>query len=179
MFYSSYDNKAWQKVPGGAVLDVSSFGQYDGGCIFACPNLIELPDGNWVLPYAGYQYPHKYPRGAWKFNTSLAIWPKGRLVALEAPEQGEFWTVGFLPPGKTIKINAVTKRAGTIRVEVCDFNAKAIPGRTIADATPIVGDQFHTTLAWGAQTEIGVEKGNPVILHFVMEQAKIYGLDFE
>jgi hypothetical protein len=178
-FYSSYDNKVWQKVPGGNVLDTANFGQYDGGCVFACPNLVELPNGDWALPYAGYQYPHKYPRGAWAFNTSLAIWPKGRLVALEAPGEGEFWTVGFIPPGKTIKINAVTERAGSVRVEVCDFNGQPVAGHTLAEAKPIVGDQFRTPLTWGDATDTGVEQGKPIILHFVMDHAKIYGLDFE
>jgi hypothetical protein len=179
MFYSSYDNKAWQKVPGGPVLDVSNFGQYDGGCIFGCPNLVELPDGDWVLPYCGYQYPHKYPRGAWQFNTSYAVWPKGRLVALEAPEQGEFWTVGFMPPGRSIRINAVTKRAGGIRVEVCDFNGQPIPGRTLADANPIIGDQYRAPITWKDNGDIGAADGKPIILHVVMERAKIYGLDFD
>jgi hypothetical protein len=179
MLFSSYDNRCWDKASVQPVFETSVFGNYDGGCVVAVPNLLELPNGDWALPYTGCNVPHKYPRGSWTLSTSLAIWPKGRLMALEAPEQGEFWTVGFLPPGRTIAINAVTKRAGGIRVEVCDFNAKPIAGRTIADATPIIGDQFHSTVSWGGQTDLGVEEGKPVILHFVMDHAKLFGLDFQ
>jgi len=179
MFYSSYDRKVWHKASDKPVLDTANFGQFDGGCILAYPNLTELPNGDWVLPYTGFKYPHKYPRGAWAYDAGLAMWPKGRLAAIEAPEQGEFWTIGLMPPGRTIRINAVTKRAGAIRVEVCDFDAKPIPGHTLADAKPIIGDQFRTPLQWGDSNDIGVPDGKPIILHFVMDHAKIYGMDFE
>ena len=78
-----------------------------------------------------------------------------------------------------IKINAITARAGRIRVEVCDFKAQPVPGHTIADAKAIIGDQYQTKLQWGDSSDIGVPDGKPVILHFVMDRAKIYGLDFE
>jgi hypothetical protein len=178
VFYSSYDGKVWHRAVGGPVLPTAKFGRFDGGCVLAYPNLSELPNGDWVLPYTGFAYPHKYPRGAWSFDPGLAVWPKGRLAAIEAPEQGEFWTVGIIPPGRTIRINAVTSRAGSIRAEICDFNGKPIAGRTLNDAKPIIGDQFRTPLTWG-ESEIGVGQGQPIILHFVMDHAKLYGLDFD
>ena len=66
-----------------------------------------------------------------------------------------------------------------MRVEVCGFDGKPMSGRTLADATPVVGDQFRTKLAWGEKSDIGVSGNEPVILHFVMDHAKIYSLDFE
>ena len=70
-------------------------------------------------------------------------------------------------------------RAGDIRVEVCDFFGKPVPGRNLADAQPMIGDQYRTALRWGDSTDIGLPEGKPLILHFVMNRAKIYGLDFE
>ena len=90
---SSHDGKLWHYVPGPAVLTTGPFGAWDGGCVFAHPNLLELSDGSFVLPYTGYNFPHKYPRGQFKFAPGYAVWPKGRLVALEALERGEFATV--------------------------------------------------------------------------------------
>ena len=52
-------------------------------------------------------------------------------------------------------------------------------GRTLADAKPVIGDQFRSVLTWGDRSDIGAAEGKPVILHFVMDRAKIYGLDFE
>ncbi len=68
---------------------------------------------------------------------------KGRLIALEAEDIGEFMTVAFIPPGKKMKINAVTKRAGKILVEVVsDSEDKVLAGRSFEDCDPIIGDKF-------------------------------------
>ena len=104
---SSHDGRVWHRVPGPAVLDTSPFGQWDGGCIFAHPNLVELPDGSFALPYSGYRFPHKYSRGQWQFLPGYAVWPKGRIVALEAAERGEFTMIAM--PGR-IAIKRIVRR---------------------------------------------------------------------
>jgi hypothetical protein len=148
--------------------------------VFASPNLVELPDGDWALPYTGYVYPHKYPRGAWGYDAGLAVWPKGRMVALEAKDHGEFTTVAVLAPGTKLRINAVTERAGQILVEVAGLDGKPIEGRTFADAVPIIGDQHRTVVTWkGGADTIGIDAGKPVVFRFRMDKAKLYGLDFE
>ena len=113
---SSHDGKLWHYVPGPAVLTTGPFGAWDGGCVFAHPNLLELSDGSFVLPYTGYNFPHKYPRGQFKFAPGYAVWPKGRLVALEALERGEFATVSILSPGRRLRLNVRTRRGGSVLV---------------------------------------------------------------
>lgn len=176
--FSSGDNKVWNRVPGSPVLKTATPGEWDGGCIFAAPHLVELPSGDWALPYTGYLYPHKYPRGAWRYSPGLAVWPKGRLIAVEAEEEGEFTTVAILPPGRKLTINAVTKRAGVILVEVGDFEGNPLPGRTFGDADEIVGDQYHTPVTWKGQDELGHPSSGAIVLRFRMKMAKIYSLDF-
>ena len=175
---TSHDGKLWSRAPGSPVMKTADFGQWDGGSIFNAPGLVELPDGTWAMPYTGYIYPHKYPRGAWKYAVGLATWPKGRLMALVADSKGEFATAAMVVPGKTLHINAVTARAGSILVEAVDMNGTAIPGRTFADAVPIVGDQFWTQVKWKTQDDLG-EPGKPVEFRFRMDQARIYGLEFK
>ncbi|MBI4581678.1 MAG: hypothetical protein HY718_18425 [Planctomycetes bacterium] len=176
---ASPDGRAWDFVPGGAVFNTPAFGEWDGGCVFARPNLVELPDGSFVLPYTGYLVPHKYPRGQIRFGTGYLVWPKGRLVALEAAELGEFATIAFMPPGRRLLVNAVTTRAGSLRIEVADINGAPLPGRSFAEADPIFGDQYRTPAAWKGQADLGFEDGTPVILRFHLDRAKIFGLDFE
>lgn len=176
---SSHDGKVWNYIPGGPVLETAPFGQWDGGCVFASPNLTELPNGDFALPYTGYLFPHKYPRGAWKFQPGFAVWPKGRIVALEAAERGEFATTGFIPPGRKLRINAVTQRAGTILVEVADLNGTPIPTRSFEEAIPIVGDQFRTPVTWKGQDNLGHSEGSPIVLRFRMDKARLFGLEFE
>ena len=178
-FAASHDGKDWHFVPGSPVLDTAAFGRWDGGYLFSHPNLIELPDRSFALPYTGYVYPHKYPRGAWQFLPGYGTWPDGRLVALEAPEEGRFMTVGFFPPTRHLTLNVRTKRAGSVRVEVADCaRGNALPGRSFAEMTPIVGDHGSVPVAWGGNRDLGAREGDAIMLRFRMDKAELYGLDF-
>jgi hypothetical protein len=174
MMLSSSDGRVWQRVPGPAVLDTAPFGQWDGGCIFAQPNLVELQDGSFALPYTGYKFPHKYSRGQWQFLPGYAVWPKGRIVALETPERGEFAMIALMPPGKKLLINAVTKRSGEIRVQV-----DGVKGRSLDECDPIIGDQYRKAVTWKDNDELVPESNKPIRLRFRMEKAQLFGLEFE
>jgi len=179
LLYSSYNGKTWHRLPGPPVLSSQPFGEPDGGSFFAVPNLVERPDGDWILPYNGYNVPHKYPRGGYRSEAGLLVWPKGRLVGIEALEKGDFATVAFLLPGKKLKINALTQRSGHIKVELVEFDGKPIEGYSFAESDPIIGDQYWTELTWNGRAEFPVEPGTPIWLRFKLSQAKIYGLEFE
>ena len=165
-------NRYW--VPGGDLLETAEYGQWNGGCIWALPNLIEFPNGDWALPYAAHNVPHKYPRGQRVGGLSYAVWPKGRMVALEAPDLGQFTMIPIMAPGRTLKINAITKRTGGIWIEVV-----GVKGRLFEDCTRIFGDHHWTTVDWKGQTDLAFTEGNPVTLRFRLDQAEIYGLQFE
>ncbi len=173
---SSHDGRVWQFVPGSSALDTAPFGEWDGGCVFAQPDLVELPNGDFALPYTGYDVPHKYPRGQFHYAPGLAVWPKGRIVALEAGQKGEFATVGIIPPRPRLLVNAVTRRAGSLLIEAADMGGKPLPGRAFADAVPIVGDRFRHAVTWKNGDTLPTDAG--VILRFRMDQVKLYGLDF-
>jgi len=175
---SSHDGKVWHFLAGAPVFTTGSFGAFDGGCVFAHPNLLEMPDGRFVLPYTGYNVPHKYPRRLWKFAPGYAVWPKGRLVALQAKERGEFATVGMIPPGRKVRLNATTRRGGSILVEVAGIKGEPLSGRSFADARPISGDHHWTTLNWGGTEDLGHQDNTGVVLRFRLDQAEIYGLEF-
>lgn len=171
---SSHDGKVWHWVPGGDLLHTQSPGQWNGGCIWVNPELIELPNGDWALPYTGHNVPHKYPRGQRTAGSGYAVWPKGRLIAIEAAAHGEFTMIPIIAPGRILKINALTLPTGWIKVEVA-----GIRGHTLADCTPVVGDQAWAPVAWTGGRDLGVEPGRPVTLRFQLNQAKVFGLEFE
>jgi hypothetical protein len=133
---SSHNAHVWNWLTDGPLMTTGEFGRFDGGCTFWHPNLLELPCGDFVLPYTGYQFPHKYPRGAWSYAPGYAVWPKGRFIAVEAAEEGEFTTVGFLPPGRVLRINAVTKRAGQVLVAVTRRNGQPLPAARLRMPCP-------------------------------------------
>ncbi len=175
---ASHDGRLWDFVPGGPVFDTAAFGQWDGGCVFASPNLVELADGSFVLPYTGYNFPHKYPRGQLRFLPGHMVWPKGRLVGLEASERGEFATVAIIPPGRKLLVNAVVKRSGSLLVEVAGLGGNPLPGRSFAEADPVIGDQHRKPLTWKGQDTLSPKQGAPIMLRFRMDKATLFGLDF-
>ena len=171
---SSHDGKIWDWVPNGELLDTAAFGNWNGGCVWATPNLIELPNGDWALPYLAHTLPHKYPRGKNKGSTSYAVWPKGRMCAVVADDAGEFTMQPLIAAGTKLRVNAVTLRTGSIRFEVVGTD-----GRNIDACAPIVGDQHWTAVSWNGKSDLGIEKGKPVTLRVTLKQAKLFGLEFE
>ena len=171
---SSHDGENWYWVPGGDLLETAEYGQWNGGCIWAEPNLIELPNGDWALPYSAHNVPHKYPRGQRKGGLGYAIWPKGRMVALVADTRGQFTLMPLVAPGRVLKINADTKRTGGVLVEVAGD-----PERTFAKCRRLFGDLDWATVTWGEKADLGKKVGEPVTLRFRLERADLYGVEFE
>jgi hypothetical protein len=177
--WSSADGILWGKVPGPRLFETSAFGEPDGGAIFGFPALIERTDGSFALAYEGHNLPHKYPRALRKITGGFVVWPKGRIVAVEAKEIGEFTTVGVMPPGRKLRINALTKRAGGIRVEIATLLDEPLPGRTFDDCDVVQGDQFWKPVTWNGTGDLGFKDGQPIIIRFKMERAKLFGIQFE
>jgi len=192
---SSADGENWHWVPGGEqMIETGPFGSWYGGCIFAFPPLMELGNGDFALRFSAVDVPHKYPRGITRHETGIAIWPQGRIMAIVAPEKGEFATVAIVPTGTKLYINARTMRSGSICVAVKtglrrsgftmahDWEAvmgSIIPGREFENAIPIIGDHTRALVRWKDAGDLGIKPGEPVVLLFRMEQAELFALEFE
>jgi len=179
---SSFDGKNWHNVPGAEKLvETGPYGRWDGGCVWAHPPLLELPDGSFAIEIRGDNFPHKYPRGMREIKLGRAFWPHGRIVAVEAVEKGQFATAAIIPKGDRLYINARTKRTGNIRVAaqygMCPSSFRQ--GYTFEDSIPILGDQPRALVRWKDADDLGIEPGEPVILLFKLEQAEIFSLEFE
>jgi hypothetical protein len=171
---SSHDGKVWHWAAGGSILETGEFGKWNGGCIWARPNLIELADKSWALPYLAHKLPHKYPRGQQAVGVGYAVWPKGRMLSVDADEMGEFYLMQLMPPGRRLKINATTRRTGRIWLEVT-----GVDGRRLEQCDPVFGDQFWNRVTWQGQTDLGHREGSAITLRIKMKQAKLFGLEFE
>lgn len=169
---SSLDGAVWHWVPGGDVLECGPYGTWDAGCLFGGFGLTELPDGRVVLPYGGYRVPHKYPRYGRMGQVGFAAWKRERLAALEADEEGEFFTQKLVLSGDRLVLNFETKPAGFIKVEVADT-----AGHTLDDCDPLIGDQLKATVTWRGQSSIGTQPGRAVVLRFRLRAAKLFSFE--
>ncbi len=175
---TSHDGLLWQYASQEPVLETGTFGQWNGGCIYTHPNLTELPNGDWVMPYTGFNVPHKYPRSKAERQTGYARWPQGRLISLKAEQSGQFETIPVLPPGKRLYINAKTRRAGYIRVAAYRGTGEVIPGREMENAALLFGDLHWTPVCWKEQNDLGLAPEEDVVLRFELKEAEIFGLEF-
>jgi hypothetical protein len=169
---TSADGRLWQTPDGSPVWKVMPRA-WDSGYTFAQPNLVELPDGTFVLPYLTSNLPHKYPRGGALVSTNgYAAWPKGRIIGVESRVVGWFTIRGIaLGPRRELLINAVTKPQGTILIE-----AVGVPGCSMEEAVPIEGDQYRSIVRWKGTSRLNTTK-EPVVLRFRLNRAAIYGVE--
>ena len=78
------------------------------------------------------------------------------MIAVEAQDHGEFTMIPVIAPGKRLKINAVTFRAGWVKVEVA-----GVKGRAMADCVPIVGDHHWSEVKWNGKIARESPRGSP------------------
>ena len=185
--FSSADGWVWSQVPGGPVVRCGPPGAPDGGHIVCSPNLVELPGERWGLPYHGLPIPHKYPGRDVTKRTGLfpgvpdcsgyAVWPKGRLVALDCPDAGSFATIGLVPSGDRLRINAAIRPTGHIKISVAKLRGEAIAGRDFDACDHLVGNGLAMPVSWGGEDDLQ-HGGDPIVLRFQMQQAKLFGVEF-
>lgn len=175
--YSSYDGLYWSRIPGQPLAQGGRLEEWDGGSLFASPGLVPLCGDRIALPFIGFTVPHKFPRTVPLGNLGYFAWKKERIAAVEAENEGEFYTFPFVCPGRSLLINAETLRAGFIRVELVDNEGNVIPGRSIEDCDTFTGDCTKITVSWKGETGLKSDSRMPIAFHFVMKAAKLYSFE--
>ena len=174
--FISADGVCWGRVPGGPVLEPGRPGDWDGAFLFARNDLVPLGSERVGMLYAGTRFPHKYPR--WPAvlaagRMAWAWWPQGRLCAVRADQEGEFFTFDLLPAGRQLRLNLRTQRSGQVRVGLA-----GIEGRSVEHCAPIFGDSLAAPVHWKGQADIAVPEGQPVTLHFRLRAADLFGFNW-
>ncbi len=101
-------------------------------------------------------------------------------VSVSAPYRGgEMTTQPLKFAGKRLVVNVSTSAAGSIRVEVRDAAGKPLPGYTLRDAVPIIGDEIERAVTWKQKgSDVGPLAGKPIRLRFAMKDADLYSIRF-
>ena len=185
--WSSADGTVWSRVPGGPVVSPGALGTSDGGFVVCTGNLLEYQGDRWCMPYSATPIPHKYPGRDCEQRTGLfpgvpgvsglATWTRGRLVALECDEKGQFATVAVIPRGNRIRLNAIVHPTGYIRTALRRMNHAELPGRTFVESDRIIGDSLAVPVTWAGEAEMN-HGGEPIILHFRMCRASLFAVEF-
>jgi len=174
--YSSEGGVAWNQIPGGSVIPPGEPGDWDSAWLWAYKDLVPLGEGRVAVYFQGTPYPHKYPRSPGVVGAACrawAWWPEGRLCAVKADLEGEFWTYPITPAGREMRLNYRAHRAGEVRVGIF-----GVEGRSAAECKPMHGNNMSEPVTWAGKTDIGIAEGQEVILHFKLRSAELFALEW-
>ncbi|MCA9039351.1 MAG: hypothetical protein KDA65_03285 [Planctomycetaceae bacterium] len=92
---------------------------------------------------------------------------------------GTATTKPFTFQGNKLTFNFETSAAGEIYTELQDADGNPIPGFTLADSVPSIGNEITRTVRWKSGTDVSSLAGKPVRLHFKLKDADLYSIKFE
>jgi len=174
---TSPDGILWGFPPDSEVLSPGDYGAWNAGGVSIGCGMTELPGGRVGVPFVGYRIPHKYTRRPPLGEFAWAAWPKDRIVALEAPERGEFRTTKVLFHGDELRLNVRTHHAGHVCVEVVGAEGVA-PGYGFDDCDPITGDFADRLVTWKGKSKIPRRPDAPVAFRVRMYAAQLFSMRF-
>jgi hypothetical protein len=182
---TSPEGKLWAFPPGSEILRPGLDGSWNAAGGSVGYGMVPLPGDRVGVMYSSIAVPHKYPRRLRPlYQTSVAQWgagwvwwPKGRLVAVEARERGEFMTVPLLFEGQEARLNFRTAPSGSVLVEAVGTNG-VLPGRSFADGDPLHGDHLARPISWRGETHLPRQEEEPVSFRFRLHAAEVFGVEF-
>jgi len=80
--------------------------------------------------------------------------------------------------GKRLQLNVNAAAAGKLRVELRNAEGKPLPGFSVEDCDPILGNHIGADVTWQGKSDVFAHSGKPVRLHFVARATKLYAFQF-
>ena len=80
--------------------------------------------------------------------------------------------------GDELEINYSTSAAGSVRVEIQDWEGGFLSGYGLDDCRSLTGDEINGVVVWNGGTSVASLSGKLVRLRFVMKDADVYSIRF-
>ncbi len=157
----------------------------EGGVYAGC-GLAELTPGEWSLPIAPKWHTHnqgRHTQGRLAHPPDngyicRACWRQDGLMSLEAETEGACTTAPITFSGSRLVLNAWTRFAGEIRVELADATGRVVAGRSFAVCDPFSGDNLRHTVTWRGASDLSAWAGQDMRLRFRLRRGRLYALQF-
>jgi hypothetical protein len=175
---TSPDGILWEMPPDSQVLSPGDGREWDAGGVSIGCGLVDLPGDRVGVPFIGFCVPHKYPRRPPLGELAWAMWQRGRLIALEASDRGEFRTMPVVFDGDELRINVRTRHCGHVRVEVVGAGSKALAGRSFDDCDPIEGDHLDARATWLGQSSLPRAAGEALSFRVRIVAGELFEMRF-
>ena len=182
---TSRDGWNWSRPERRPIVDLqTSTGQYSA--LYASPNLVPLGD-QWGIgclgvdrlhDWAEYGNPEAEPDGEYCW----ALWKPERLVALEAPLEGQFTTIERICHGDRLLLNFDTEPGGWIKVALVEppgtppAPVPELPGFEMDNCDVLDGDHLCQAVSWKGNEDLSALAGRQVSVRIRMAKARLYSL---
>ncbi|MSU69489.1 MAG: hypothetical protein EXS39_01675 [Opitutaceae bacterium] len=179
---SSMDGDGWNWLSPRAVVELGKPGDWDGGVLYACGEMVRLPDGRVAVAINGSSYRHnegwreKFERGhVSRHGVAWAIWEDGRIAGVEAEKAGEFTTLPLKATGQPIEVNARTGGSGSVQVDVLIEEPGRPYPKPALQARQMTGDLHWRPLVF-SEGSLAQLTGKTIRLRFHLFDAKVFGV---
>jgi hypothetical protein len=108
----------------------------------------------------------------------LTLRTDGFASAHGGADPGELRTKAVVFAGDELSLNSSTSAGGSVRLEIQDAGGTPVPGFTLEEFRPLVGDSIDQVAAWKSGTSLAALAGRPVRLRFVLQEADVFALQF-
>lgn len=170
----SRDGRRWVRPERRPIVPTGPEGSGEEGRVYAGPGLVPLSGERWGLIYTGHSTRHNEPWGG-TGQCRWAMWPKDRLVALEAPVEGQVQLLPRECRGDELLLNYQTEAHGWVRVElVREGEHTPLKGYSLDECDPLHGDSLAKAVTWQGNADLSVLKGVKVSVRIQMAWAKLF-----
>ena len=91
---------------------------------------------------------------------------------------GEMTTKAFIFDGNALELNYSTSAAGEILVELLDQEGNKIPGYSMEECQPIIGNEISRTVYWNKSNDLSKLAGKPVKMRVYLKDADVFSYKF-
>jgi hypothetical protein len=101
------------------------------------------------------------------------------LASVRAPlSGGKLLTKPITLSGEPLKLNFATSAAGGLRVEIREPGGQPVPGFSLADCKEVIGNEIARPVRWNDSDDLSALAGRSVQLHFELNDADLYAMEF-
>lgn len=165
-------------------IALGAAGEFDSGSLYMGQGILQVGNELWQY-YGGSHLKHgqgelenvRKPDGSRTFSRVISRLD-GFVSADATAKGGTFTTIPLTYSGNLLKINAVVRDGGSLRVGLLDEAGNPIAGRSVDDCLPITGDQMDTVVRWKEGADIMAQSGRPTRLKMELRDASLYAFQF-
>ncbi len=186
----SRDGIVWTRPERRPIASLGSEGSGEDAQIHVWRNgLVELPDGNWSVPYKGNAVLHTvddeelqqtlFP-GSNPQPNRWARWRPHRFCGVEADKEGSFTIPTVYRLENELRLNYRCAPGGWIAVELMPYiptmlcpDARPLQGYTFEECDRLMGDEENKVVTWNGNSDIA-KVGEMAAIRVRMFQAKLF-----